>query len=518
MKRLFRVLLLFLILSFIIKIPGASAEKALSEKRINEIEEIVTRSMKEWKVPGVAMAVIKDGRIIYTKGFGYRDAKNKLPVTTETVFPIGSCSKAFTSFIAGLLVDEGILDWDKPVISYLPDFRLYDPSATRLMTVRDMLCHRTGLPTGAGELMNFVEEFSRKDIYERMRYLKPDRSFRESFEYCNMPFMTTGYLEERLCGKSWEELVRERIFKPLEMSNSSFSPDEIKKNPNYSLPYVVNNEEITEVEFASIEALGPAGSINSNVQDMAKWLILHMKNGKIGDKQLISDTSLNETHSAQVVAPHYIPMRDKLPELEDVSYCMGWGVNNYRGHRMIWHGGTIRGFRASVGFLPREGIGIVFLSNGESEMRTFIPWVIYDRLLGLEPIDWNSRFKVIMSEHYKALKNKELSNKKKINKNAGKSKPSHIMSDFCGRFVNPVYGRIDIKVKNGSLKGTYYGYRFVLKHCYYDIFRANQEEPFKVQNPLGGELIQFHTDGYGNIYSLSFCSFPETERMVFKKH
>ncbi|MCE5208417.1 MAG: beta-lactamase family protein, partial [Chloroflexi bacterium] len=354
--------------------------------------EFVDKVLQDWKVPGMGIAVIKGDKVILAKGYGYRDAEKKLPVDAETIFAIGSSSKAFTSMDVALLVDQGKLEWDKPVREYMPTFKLYDNFATERMTPRDLLCHRSGLPRH--DLMWYNSPLTRKELYERLRYLEPNKDFRTYFQYQNLMFLTAGYLVEYISGLTWEEFTRREIFRKLGMGRSNFSVEISKKEENAALPYGEQKKEVKLIPFRNIDAIGPAGSINSTVLDMAKWVITHLNEGKYKDKQIISKANLQQMHIPTTpIQGSFFPGMEEVKELGDTSYGLGWFLQPYRGRRLIHHGGNIDGFSALISFIPDDQLGVVLLTNMNSTVATFpIMLNLYDRLLGLDQLALNDIF------------------------------------------------------------------------------------------------------------------------------
>jgi CubicO group peptidase (beta-lactamase class C family) len=263
----------FLLLSLATLVFAADSKPSL-----DGFDAFAEKSLKDWKCAGFAIAVIQDGKVIFTKGYGLRDVQHNLPVTPQTLFAIGSSSKSFTVTSLGVLVDRGKLDWDKPVRDYLPDFKMFDAFATERMTPRDLVTHRSGLPRH--DMLWYNSGFSRQEMFERLRYLEPSKDFRTAFQYQNLMFMTAGYLAGHVAGSTWEQHVRKSIFEPLGMSSSNFSVEDSRKSADFSLPYNVVKEQIVEVPFRNIDTIGPAGSINSNVEDMAKYVLMHLAKGK----------------------------------------------------------------------------------------------------------------------------------------------------------------------------------------------------------------------------------------------
>src|SRR4030095_11562265 len=300
---------------------GIAQTTAPTPKSLDDFDPIVTKALAEWKIPGLAVAIVRDGKVIYAKGFGYRDVEKKLPVTTDTLFAIGSISKSFTSLIFGILNDEGKVEWDKPVRTYLPTFQIDDPIATDHATARDLFSHRTGLP--GHDLIWYSSDFSREDLFRRMKYLKSNKEFRSGYEYCNLMIMTMGYLEGRVMNSSWEDLVRARIFQPLDMQRSNFSVDDSQKDPDFSQPYGLKKDVVSKVPFKNISAIGPAGSINSSISEMSHFLMLHLGDGTYGEKRIVSQNNLKLVHTGQTAITS-LPEFFAQSGLGPMAYAMGW--------------------------------------------------------------------------------------------------------------------------------------------------------------------------------------------------
>src|SRR4030043_709070 len=266
---------------FVLAVFIFSAPKEAKKPNLKGYPEQVSSLQTDWKVPGLAVSIVKDGKIIFAEGFGYRDVEQKLKVTPHTVFAIGSCTKAFTATAMGMLVDEGKVGWDKPVRDYLPAFNLQDVVASERMTPRDLLCHRSGLPRH--DAMWYGSALSREEIFSRLQYLEPSKDFRTVWQYQNLMFMTAGYLVGEMAGMRWEAFIQKRIFEPLEMKESNFSVNDSQKAPDFALPYQEKNAKVEPVPFRNLDAIGPAGSINSNVLAMANWIRMNLNKGKFHD-------------------------------------------------------------------------------------------------------------------------------------------------------------------------------------------------------------------------------------------
>ena len=473
-------------------------------------EPFVDKMILDWHVPGLAIAVVKSGQVVYAKGFGYRDVEKKLPVTPDTLFAIGSATKAFTTFTLGTLVDEGKLDWDQPVRTFLPGFQMYDPNSTASLTPRDLVTHRSGLPRH--DLLWYNNHaISRKDIVERLRYLEPNEQLRAKWQYNNLMFITAGYLVEALTGKSWEDNVRERILTPLGMTHSNFSVIESQQTADYALPYREDEKDPDKtvlIPFREVTNVGPAGAINSSVGDMAKWLAVHLSGGRAGDRQLIGAATLADIHAPHMVIGE-VPER---PELSPASYGLGWFVDGYRGHPRVEHGGNIDGFSALVTLLPQDDLGIVVLTNKDA---TGVPERLVrhtiDRLLKLDPIDWNGEDLV------KHGKGKELTKEAKAKKGTLRkpgTKPAHRLEEYAGDYAHPGYGALKIAVAGDHLEVTYNGITTPLEHWHYEVWSGKEG----AKDPTFENMkFQFQGDLEGNVAAVAAPFEPQVKDIVFAR-
>jgi CubicO group peptidase (beta-lactamase class C family) len=483
------------------------------EEALEGFDAFVNESLQKWSVAGAGVAIVRSGEPVLVKGYGYRDYEGKVPVTGNTEFAIGSSTKAFTTLVLGTLVEEGLIEWDKPVRTYLPSFTMHDEYASREMTPRDLVCHRSGLPRH--DLMWYGSPFSRKELFDRLRYLEPNVSFRYEFQYQNLMFMTAGYLAGEVKGTTWEDLVRERIFKPLGMTNSTLSIDEMEKTPDFSYGYEkkknekTQKDEIKRMPFMRINAMGPAGSINSSAADMARWVAFQMGGGKAGDAQIVTPETIAELHRpVMVVQGGMFAQLLSQPEMPHMMYALGWFVQPYRGHEMIHHGGNIDGFSAFVAFMPNDNVGVVVLTNANG---TALPEVIaltaFDRFLGAEKTDWNERFLAAWSQIEKGAEAAKQS--EDITRKKG-TRMSHPIDDYAGRYTNDAYGTIEIEKNGKALCAAYHGMTFDLDHWHYDVFRGGSGE-------AEGTKIAFLTNLNGDIDQVSIPLEPTVAAIVFTK-
>src|SRR5262245_5695092 len=497
-----RVLAPLLIICLLAAAP-VQAQNGAVPASLNGFDGFVEQVMKDWHVPGIAVAIVKDGHVVYAKGYGYRDVKKGLKVTPDTLFAIGSCSKPFTATSLAMPVGEGKLDWDKPVRDYMPDFRLYDGYATTQLRPRDLVTHQSGLPRH--DLVWYGSPLARKEIYERLRYLEPSKPLHAKFQYNNLMFMTAGVLIERVSGKTWEEFVRRRIFEPIGMKNSNFSVADSQKTSDFSLPYNENNGEVKEIPFRNIDAIGPAGSINSSVNEMTHWLLLQLGKGKYEGRQIIPEKNLAEVHTPQIVAGGDL----KYDESFYSSYAMGWSVTSYRGHPSLAHGGGIDGFTSHVRFLPKDQLGVVVLTNSGSPASGLIASNVVDRLLGLSEVPWAQRAKE------DAAKGREAQAKAKAEDEAKRKKdapPTHALKDYAGQFQHPAYQTLAVTQEGERLKIDLHGLAGALKHYHYDIFQVADDSP-----ALGGTKLTFLMNGAGEIDRVAISLEPNVKEIIFTR-
>ncbi|MCI0709539.1 MAG: beta-lactamase family protein, partial [Chloroflexi bacterium] len=350
--------------------------------------------MEDWHAPGAAVAVLKSDEVAMMEGFGYRDVEQQLPVTPDTRFAIASCTKAFTAMGVALLVDDGLLEWDKSVRDYIPDFRMYDDYATQNLTVRDLLCHRSGIPRHDFAWMG--TDFTREEIVHNLRYLKPFTSFRGKYYYQNIMYATAGYLCQVVSGQVWENFISERIFDVLGMENTNFSfiaSDSIHKTA-FPYHFDVMQQQLVQLKHyayrdgAEHEPTGPAGSIYSTIRDLTKWLKVHLR---VSEVSLVSESNLRQMH-----LPHTIIRAQEAKELlyqtDLLTYGLGWRIRPHRGYTLIQHGGAIDGFRSTVSFIPETKLGVIVLTNLQlRDTPDAITLELIDDILELDPNRWHQR-------------------------------------------------------------------------------------------------------------------------------
>ncbi len=454
------------------------------------------------------MAIVKDGEVVLARGYGLRDVKRNLPVTPETLFAIGSATKAFTVMSLGVLVDDGKLDWDTPVHAYLPAFALQDECASAGMTPRDLVTHRSGLPRH--DLVWYNATLTRAELFERLRYLEPNADFRSKWQYQNLMFLTAGYLAGEVADQSWEDVVRGRIFGPLGMKASNFSVLESQKTSDFALPYTEKEKKAVEIPFRNIDVIGPAGSINSNLTDMVRWVKLHLSDGAVGGTRVVGAANLEEMHQPQMVMRE----QERDPEIILRTYAMGWFVESYRGRQRVHHGGNIDGFSAMVTFLPAERLGVVALANMDgTPLPEIVCRVAIDRMLGLEPIDWSARLKERADEAEQGAE-KAKGGLETYDRKKG-TKPAHALDEYAGDYEHPAYGTLSV-VRDGSanLKASIHGIPMRLEHWHYETYRAVFEDPAFADEKM---FVLFRTNPKGDVDALTMPLETQTADIVFEK-
>jgi CubicO group peptidase (beta-lactamase class C family) len=417
------------------------------EKRLAGLDQHMEEIMKDWNVPGCAIGIVKGGKLIYAKGFGYRDVEKKLPVTPHTLFAIASNTKLFVATSIGLLVGEGKLDWDKPVKSLVPEIEFYNQKLNESVTLRDMLSHRTGISAHDG--IWYGSAFTGKELFQKLKYLEPKAELREAFLYNNMMYMAAGQIIELKTGKPWEDYVRAKILGPLEMNSTVFSIENMEKSTDYAKPYQsdFSNRIIQPIAFyRQTQGIGPASAVISNVDDLSNWVICQLANGTFKNTEVIPPAVISETMKPESFSD-LKPSEDK--EIFYRLYGMGRSITTYKGHLMSEHGGAINGFLSQITFFPNDDLGIIVLTNSTGQSLTkFLQYELADRILLLDRTLWNER----KLEKASVSAKKQDSDKEKDKPDTPHTeKPTHALSDYTGVYDNPAYGKVEITLANGKL-------------------------------------------------------------------
>jgi CubicO group peptidase (beta-lactamase class C family) len=439
------------------------------------LDAYVLKAMKDWELPGLAVAIVKDGRVLLAKGYGVREVGKIDPVDADTLFAIGSNTKAFTSTALALLVQDKKLSWDDRASDLLKGFQLYDPYVTREITVRDLLSHRSGLGR-RGDALWYGQDFGRDEILRRIRFLKPNSSFRSQYGYQNIMFLAAGQVIPAVTGMSYDDFIKERIFQPLQMARSNTSTKDLEGVENVAAPHTKKSEKITAIPYRNIDNIAPAGSINSSVNDMVKWHLFQMGNGKYAGNQILDPAILQVTHDPHIVMPVPPQRKKEYPSNHFMGYALGWVLEDYRGRLIVWHNGGIDGMLSHQGFLPEENLGVVVLTNSDrNRLDAALFYRIVDSFLG-EPVkDWSQTF---LTQTKEGEAKAGEARKKAEESRVPNTKPSLDQAGYCGSYGNEMYGQAEVKGSGDKLV-LYFNSKAMgtLEHWHYDTFKVNAE-PF----------------------------------------
>ena len=463
------------LLAVVLAFPLASTSQSTAPP---DLDSYVAHSMKTFDVPGMAVAIVKDGKILVAKGYGGRKLGDPTAVDEFTTFGIGSNTKAFTSAALATLVDEGKLSWDDPVYQRLPGFVMYDPYVSHEMTIRDLLTHRSGMGLGEGDLLFWPHTtYSREDVIYKLRFMKPQSSFRSHYAYDNLLYMTAGQIIPAVTGTTWDDYVRQRIFAPLGMNHTDLSTTGYKAGGDYASPHSRVDGKLQVIPFEDLDNAAPAGAINSCAADMAKWVQLQLNRGKYVDHdgRLFTEQRSKEMWTAQTI----LPIEDPPAALAGLKanfadYALGWGLRDYHGRKLVGHTGGVGGFVSRVMLAPEENLGVVVLTNAE-EGGAFdsILYHVLDYYFHLPATDWIAGFKAVKDQEEKEAAE---TMKKAEGARDANSKPSLPLEKYAGVYNDPWYGPITIRMENAGLVMSFDhtpGMIGDLQHWQYDTFKAH---------------------------------------------
>jgi len=500
----------FLAIIFFIVQLNASTQSAEVLKKLKGFDQYMDKILKDWNIAGVGVGIVQKDKLIFAKGYGYRDYENKLPITPNTLFQIASNTKLFTTISVGMLVDQGKLDWDKPVQNYIPSIEFFNDELNKSVTIRDMLSHRTGI--SRHDMIWYKSTFSRKELFDRLKYLEPSLPLRQGFLYNNLMYVSAGYIVELLSSKSWEDFLSLNIFEPLDMKSTVFSVKEMEANPDHGVPF--NEKRDTTLLYRipiyeDTQAVGPAGSIISNIQDLSHWLIALMNSGKYNNKQVIPDKIIKTTIEPTMGFPNTELENKGYKEILNTSYGMGRFTASYRGHLLVSHGGDLPGFHSQVSAMPYDSLGVIVFVIGDhgAPLYNILSYNIYERLLGYSQTPWSER--VLKDQKEGKKLGKEGRSKAGSDRITG-TKPTHQLSDYAGQYENPAYGLINIMLKDTALQFDFHDIKLPLSHFHYDRFDTPNDELYGLYS------LNFVTNPQGSIDGL-LISLDENQTTFNKK-
>ena len=468
----------------------AFAQDIEIKKKLTGFDKEMEANLKSWNMPGVGVGIVKNGKLVFVKGYGYRDYEQKLPITANTLFQIASNTKLFTATSIGFLVNDGKLDWDKPIKNYVPSIQFYNNELNNSITIRDMLSHRTGVTRH--DLIWYKSDFSRAELFEKLKYLEPAQPLRQGFLYNNLMYAASGHIIELIEGKTWEAFVQEKILQPLQMNNTVFSIADMKKQSDYFVPY--NEKRDTTILYKipfneNTDGLGPAGSIISNITDLSHWLAALMNKGKYDGRQVIPEAVVKATMEPSI-AEYNSYLDQGFTEILNPVYGMGREVESYRGHQLVMHGGDLNGIHSQISYMPQDSIGVIVFVIGDHSLRyNSILYNIYEHLLGMSVTPWSERGLINRNASKKLGKE----GRGKVSQGQVKgTTPSHPLGDYVGDFENAAYGIINVAQKDTQMQFTLHNIHLSLHRFHYDRFDTENDEE----------------DGF---YSLNYQTNPQGE-------
>lgn len=478
-------------LALLVLLTHAAAARAQSFDQ-QAVNKLVQCALETWHVPGVAIGIVRDDKVIYLRGHGLRCIEDGARVTPETLFPIASCTKSFTTTAMALLIDEGKMSWDDSPRQYVPYFHLSDPLVDREVTLRDLVTHRTGLRDHF--LLWYRSPWTPEERIRRFAHLPLDEPFRTTFQYQSTMFTVAGLAVASAAGIPWSDFVQKRLLDPLDMKATRFTTTAIAEVADKASPYRLDAEKKPRLmELYPMEAPEPAGSIQSSARDLSKWLLFHLNNKKVDGKPLVSARNLREMHTPQIVLRMDALDRAEFPQTKQMSYGMGWVIQDHFGHRLLQHGGAIDGFRCHFTLVPEARLGIVLLCNlHETRMNIALSNALLDMLLNLPhrgERDWNA---IVHAAERKEEAEAEKAEREKQRHRQLDTQPSRELAGYIGAYEHPAYGTVHITLEDGRLIWQWNRWNAALSHYHYDTFTLPIEK-------MGSPRVVFTLDAKGGV-------------------
>lgn len=465
------------------------------------VDAIVERALQFWHVPGVAVAIVRGDEVIYLRGHGVRSTEDNAPVTPDTLFPIASCTKSFTTTAMAMLVDEGKMDWDDPPRKYVPYFHLSDPLVDDAVTLRDLVTHRTGLRDH--HMLWYRSPWTQEEIIRRVGRLPLDKPFRTTFQYQSTMFTVAGFAVAKASATTWADFVQKRLLDPLDMKATRFTTKAIAEIADKAGPHRLDADKKPQpIELYPMEVPEPAGSIQSNARDLSKWLRFHLNNKIVDGKPLVSARNLETTHTPQIVQRIDADDRLMFPETHQMSYGMGWVIQDHFGHRLLQHAGAIDGFRCHFTLVPQARLGIVLLCNlHQSRMNIALSNRLLQMLLDLPPRDWNALVAQAVRKDEADAMNKDKEDRQHRHQ---QTRPSRELAGYTGVYEHPAYGTVRVALEEGRLMWQWNRFRAPLTHYHYDTFVL----PIEI---MGEPRVVFVLDAKGTVARMKVLGAMDVE-------
>ena len=486
---------------------GLSLIAQLSVEKIQELDNYYSKALKDWNVPGMAIAIVSSDQVYLSKGYGVTDIYTRNLVDENTLFAVASNTKAFTATALAMLVDEGRLSWHDKVQQYLPWFQLYDPWVSSEITVTDLLTHRSGLKTFSGDLIWYGSDYDREEIIRKARYLKPAYGFREQFGYSNIMYLTAGEIIPVITGQSWDDFVRNRILRPLGMDRSVLHVKDLGSMDNIAQPHTYVNQQLKVIPWLDWDNIGPAGSLISSASDMGRWLQWNLKNGVVGNDTLLSARRFNEIQHAHTINSVNQSSLQRFPSTHFKAYGLGWSLMDYLGRKIISHNGGYDGMISQTFFIPEENIGFVILTNSLSSVYYPLMYKTLDVLLGNpNPKDWSSEILPLIQKGDSLIRIDE--QKALANRNQ-QSLPSLPLDAYEGTYSCDIYDQVEVLSENGQLyfqMSKTADFQGPMSHWQYNTFKV--EFPASPSLPSG--FVTFQIDRNGKVTGMEiFIDNPD---------
>jgi CubicO group peptidase (beta-lactamase class C family) len=487
-------------------VPMLLQAQTPSEKNL---DALVSDALKSFDAPGAAVVIVHEDKVVYQKGVGVRELGKAEPVTESTVFQIASCTKAFLAMLIAMLMGDGLLDWDDPVHKHAPFFRLSDPFADQHVTIRDTLCHRTGL--SRHDLLWYKSTLEPEEVIRRIGHVKTTTSLRSNWEYANIPFLTAGTAAALVEKRPLAESLKKRIFEPLGMTTASGNAGDFLKATNRAVGYRATEKDQLETIAPLIYDSRGAGDISASARDLGQWLRFQLGDGTFNGKRLLPAKHFHETHAPQMVVKLTQVQRDSYPEVNQLSYALGWFVQDYRGELVLSHGGSLPGFRTQTMLAPKHKLGIVVMTNrNPSALPEALTRTIVDRFLGLSDRDWNGYYAKLEAKQRAERKKKEAGIQAK---RIADTKPSRELKAFAGAYEHPAYGKAEISAGKDGLLIQWSTFKVPLEHWHHDTFRNIAPGEYVLE----GEFLVFNFEADGAIRSMRWLGQEFTRHKESKK-
>ncbi len=469
----------------------AAARPAPPSPDLAAFDAYVAKGVSDWEIPGLAISIVKGDSVIFAKGYGVRRLGSAEPVDAHTLFAIGSTTKAMTAASLGMLVDEGKVAWDEPVVTYLPKLQLYDPVMTRELTVRDLLTHHTGIP--GTDLLWAGNDFSTDEIVRRMRFVKPFASFRSAYAYMNVQYAMAGEVLLAASGTPWATFVQRRIFTPLGMRETVPTLAATRDLPNVATPHLRIRDTIRVIENRTVDPVAPAGAVWSSVSDMATWMRFVLDSGRVSGRRLLSEATFRQWLRPQVIIPPeaFYPTT-RLTKPHYTAYGLGWFLQDYNGHAVAMHTGSIDGMIAILGLIPDQKLGVFVLANlDHAELRHALMWRVFDLFTAGSGRDWSRDLKAMYDSL--ALQGRAAAEAVERARVAG-TKPSLALERYAGTYADSLLGNAEVTYESGALRVRVgKGFDGRLEHWHYDTFRATWSD-----QRMGSGFVTFQVDASGS--------------------